>query len=92
MTTLDVGRCWAYLRGMANLIDTSSREAAASARAARHPEKQKRPDTPVLRKPEWIRVKAPLGKTFSETQKIVKDGGLVTVCEEARWQKLNDRF
>ncbi|MEC9249092.1 MAG: lipoyl synthase [Pseudomonadota bacterium] len=68
---------------MANLIDTSSREAAASARAARHPEKQKRPDTPVLRKPEWIRVKAPLGKTFAETQKIVKEGGLVTVCEEA---------
>lgn len=68
---------------MANLIDTSSREAAASARAARHPEKQKRPDTPVLRKPDWIRVKAPLGKTFSETQKIVKEGGLVTVCEEA---------
>ena len=68
---------------MANLIDTSSREAAASARAARHPEKQKRPDTPVLRKPEWIRVKAPLGKTFAENQKIVKEGGLVTVCEEA---------
>ena len=68
---------------MANLIDMSSREAAASTRAARHPEKQKRPDTPVLRKPDWIRVKAPLGKTFSETQKIVKDGGLVTVCEEA---------
>ncbi|MDM7982893.1 MAG: lipoyl synthase [Maricaulis sp.] len=82
-TTLDVQRLWAYLRVMANLIDTSSREAAASARAARHPEKQKRPDTPVLRKPDWIRVKAPLGKTFSETQKIVKEGGLVTVCEEA---------
>ena len=80
---LDVLRLRAYLRDMANLIDTSSRESAASARAARHPEKQKRPDTPVLRKPEWIRVKAPLGKTFSETQKIVKDGGLVTVCEEA---------
>ena len=65
---------------MANLIDTTARQ---DARAARHPEKQKRPDTPILRKPDWIRVKAPLGKTFSETQKIVKDGGLVTVCEEA---------
>ncbi|MFS2317641.1 lipoyl synthase [Maricaulis sp. D1M11] len=68
---------------MANLIDMSSRTAATEARAARHPEKQKRDDTPVLRKPDWIRVKAPLGKTFTETQKIVKDGGLVTVCEEA---------
>jgi lipoic acid synthetase len=68
---------------MANLIDNTARIAASEARAARHPEKQKRADTPVLRKPDWIRVKAPLGKTFSETQKIVKEGGLVTVCEEA---------
>ncbi|WP_291842472.1 lipoyl synthase [Maricaulis sp.] len=68
---------------MANLIDNTSRSAASEARAARHPEKQKRADTPVLRKPDWIRVKAPVGKVFSQTQKIVKDGGLVTVCEEA---------
>ena len=68
---------------MANLIDNTARSAASDARAARHPEKQKRADTPVLRKPDWIRVKAPLGKTFSETQEIVKKGGLVTVCEEA---------
>jgi lipoic acid synthetase len=68
---------------MANLIDTTAQNGASNARAARHPEKQKRADTPILRKPDWIRVKAPLGKTFSETQKIVKDGGLVTVCEEA---------
>ncbi|MET0272929.1 MAG: lipoyl synthase, partial [Phenylobacterium sp.] len=25
----------------------------------RHPEKQARPDTPLLRKPEWLRVRAP---------------------------------
>lgn len=65
---------------MATLIDTL---AAADARAARHPEKQKRADTPVLRKPDWIRVRAPVGETYSETRKIVKDSGLVTVCEEA---------
>lgn len=65
---------------MAILIDTV---AAADARAARHPEKQKRPDSPVLRKPDWIRVRAPIGETYSETRKIVKDNGLVTVCEEA---------
>lgn len=52
-------------------------------RAERHPEKQKRPDTPVLRKPEWIRVKAPAGGVFSETRKVVRDNNLVTVCEEA---------
>jgi lipoic acid synthetase len=53
------------------------------ARAARHPEKQKRPDTPVLRKPDWIRVKAPTGGVFSETRNVVKENNLVTVCEEA---------
>ncbi len=76
-------RLSSYIAPMANLIDNTSRSAASEARAARHPEKQKRADTPVLRKPDWIRVKAPVGKVFSQTQKIVKDGGLVTVCEEA---------
>lgn len=49
----------------------------------RHPEKANRPDTPLLRKPEWIRVKAPGSPVYSETQKIVRDNQLVTVCEEA---------
>jgi lipoic acid synthetase len=49
----------------------------------RHPEKAHRPDTPILRKPEWIRVKAPGSPIYAETQKIVKDNALVTVCEEA---------
>ena len=66
---------------MVNLI--TSRSAALDARAARHPEKQKRPDTPVLRKPDWIRVKAPAGGVFSETRNVVKENNLVTVCEEA---------
>lgn len=49
----------------------------------RHPEKQKRPDTPVLKKPDWIRVKAPMGGEFEKTQKIMTEGNLTTVCEEA---------
>jgi lipoic acid synthetase len=28
-------------------------------RALRHPEKQSRPDSPLLRKPDWLRVRAP---------------------------------
>jgi lipoic acid synthetase len=27
--------------------------------AERHPEKQNRPDSPIQRKPDWIRVRAP---------------------------------
>ena len=50
---------------------------------ARHPEKANRPDTPLLRKPEWIRVKAPGSAVYAETQKIVRENKLVTVCEEA---------
>ncbi len=49
----------------------------------RHPEKRNRPDTPVLRKPDWIRVKAPTSPGYRETRDIVKSRGLVTVCEEA---------
>jgi lipoic acid synthetase len=49
----------------------------------RHPEKAHRPDTPLLRKPEWIRVKAPGSAAYHETVRIVRDSRLVTVCEEA---------
>ena len=63
---------------MANLIDTLAGE-----QKPRHPEKQHRPDNPVLRKPDWIRVKAPVGGDYAETRKIVKDNNLITVCEEA---------
>jgi lipoic acid synthetase len=62
---------------MVTVIDTNL------ARALRHPEKQARPDTPLLRKPEWIRVRAPGSKGYLETREIVKGNGLVTVCEEA---------
>ena len=53
----------------------------------RHPEKANRPDSEVLRKPSWIRAKAPgagpEGGVYAETKKIIKDNNLVTVCEEA---------
>ena len=38
----------------------------------RHPEKRNRPDSPIQRKPDWIRVKAPGSPKWAETQKIVK--------------------
>jgi len=49
----------------------------------RHPEKAHRPDQEVLRKPDWIRVKAPVSRGYLETREIVKSNRLVTVCEEA---------
>jgi lipoic acid synthetase len=49
----------------------------------RHPEKAGRPDRPALKKPPWIRVKAPVSAGYLETRAIVRAHGLVTVCEEA---------
>ncbi len=58
---------------MVTLVDTRTR----------HPEKQSRPDTPVLRKPDWIRVKAPGSPEYAATRDIVRANNLHTVCEEA---------
>ena len=51
--------------------------------APRHPEKAHRPDSAVARKPDWIRVKAPVGREYAQTKAIVREHGLHTVCEEA---------
>src|SRR5208283_951187 len=50
---------------------------------ARHPEKAHRPDNPIQRKPAWIRVKAPTHPVYHQTRSVIRDHGLVTVCEEA---------
>lgn len=76
---------------MVTLLDTrggtSGRVAdgAASDGAARprHPEKAARPETPVQRKPAWIRVKAASSPIYADTKDIVRSHGLHTVCEEA---------
>ncbi|WP_334146329.1 lipoyl synthase [Hyphomicrobium sp.] len=71
---------------MVTVIDTRSRP--------RHPEKAHRPDQPMPRKPDWIRVRAPGSEGFLATRTILRARGLSTVCEEAScpnigecWQK-----
>jgi lipoic acid synthetase len=49
----------------------------------RHPEKTHRPDNPVKRKPDWIRVKAPSAPAYHATRALVRRLALHTVCEEA---------
>ncbi|TNF18714.1 MAG: lipoyl synthase [Rhodobacteraceae bacterium] len=49
----------------------------------RHPEKAHRPDNAQPKKPDWIRVKAPGGKGYNDTRRIMRENKLVTVCEEA---------
>jgi lipoic acid synthetase len=65
----------------------------------RHPEKAGRPDSPILKKPDWIRVKAPVSRGFSATNAIIRENKLVTVCEEAGcpnigecWEKKHATF
>jgi lipoic acid synthetase len=79
---------------MVTLLDTVS-----NGPRARHPEKAHRPDQEVLRKPDWIRVKAPVSKGYAETREIVRSNKLVTVCEEAGcpnigecWEKKHATF
>ena len=49
----------------------------------RHPEKIHRPDNPSPRKPDWIRVKAPVSAEYHETRELMRELKLNTVCEEA---------
>ena len=65
----------------------------------RHPEKAHRPDSPVLPKPDWIRVKAPVSAGYFATQKLMRENALHTVCEEAGcpnigecWEKKHATF
>jgi lipoyl synthase len=69
------------------------------ARPPRHPEKAHRPDLPLARKPDWIRVKAPVSKGYLATAAVVREHGLHTVCEEAAcpnigecWEKKHATF
>jgi lipoic acid synthetase len=83
---------------MAVVLDTTN---AADRRqpTPRHPEKAHRADSPVARKPDWIRVKAPVSAGYLETRSIVRAHGLHTVCEEAGcpnigecWEKKHATF
>ena len=65
----------------------------------RHPEKRNNPDSEILRKPSWIRVKAPVSLKYNQTKKIIKKNNVVTVCEEAAcpnigecWEKKHATF
>jgi lipoic acid synthetase len=65
----------------------------------RHPEKAHRPDTAALKKPDWIRVKAPVSQGYVATRELMRTNNLHTVCEEAGcpnigecWEKKHATF
>ena len=79
---------------MVTVLDTVNQS-----KRLRHPEKANRPDSEILKKPDWIRVKAPVSRGYNETRDIVRSNKLVTVCEEAGcpnigecWEKKHATF
>jgi lipoyl synthase len=80
---------------MAVIIDT----VLGNAGRPRHPEKAHRTNQPSERKPDWIRVKAPVSPGYIATREIVRAKNLHTVCEEAGcpnigecWEKKHATF
>jgi lipoic acid synthetase len=76
-----------------------SHEKPLLSRAERHPEKAHRPDNPIQRKPDWIRVRAPNSPEYAETKRLMRELELTTVCEEAAcpnigecWKKKHATF
>src|SRR3984893_425360 len=49
----------------------------------RPPEKARRPDPLTPRKPDWLRVKAPVSPEYQSTRRLMREFALNTVCEEA---------
>ena len=70
----DFNRRALYISPMTVVIDRSN---------LRHPEKAHRPDQEIPRKPDWIRVKAPVSREYAATKAVVREHHLHTVCEEA---------
>jgi len=81
---------------MAVVYDINGRVDAAR---PRHPEKAHRADNGQPKKPDWIRVKAPVSRGYMNTRDIVRAHNLHTVCEEAGcpnigecWEKKHATF
>jgi lipoic acid synthetase len=81
---------------MAVVLDINSKNPSLR---PRHPEKAHRPDSAILPKPDWIRVKAPVSPGYVNTRDIARAHKLVTVCEEAGcpnigecWEKKHATF
>ena len=49
----------------------------------RHPEKQKNISSVSLKKPEWLKVRAPSSNNWKKVKNLMESKKLVTVCEEA---------
>lgn len=58
---------------------------------AKIPVKVEQPET-VLRKPDWIRIKVPVGNEITRVKQLLREHRLHTVCEEAACPNLAECF
>jgi lipoyl synthase len=63
----------------------------SSEKLARIPIKVEQPET-VLRKPDWIRAKVPIGNEVARIKQLLRQHNLHTVCEEAACPNLAECF
>jgi lipoic acid synthetase len=71
--------------------DVQKLQQKRSLKTARIPIKVAQP-AEVLRKPEWIRVRAGGGERFTEIKRILREAKLHTVCEEASCPNIGECF
>jgi lipoic acid synthetase len=57
---------------------------------SRHPEKIKNIDSPLKKKPDWIRTKITNSQIFFKTKEIVNKNKLTTVCQEANCPNITE--
>ena len=50
------------------------------------------PSKSIVRKPSWIRAKAPMGDSVKKLKAVLRDNSLYTVCEEASCPNLGECF
>ncbi len=74
-----------------NRKSTDTEKQRGAEKVARIPVKVE-PTTTPLRKPAWIRAKAPKGEGVSKIRKLLRDGALNSVCEEAACPNLGECF
>ena len=80
------------IEGRQDLQYDATRKQKSSEKTARIPIKIV-PLQEVLKKPDWIRVKAASGNSrFAEIKKILRENELVTVCEEASCPNIGECF
>ena len=71
---------------------TPPRAQRGADKTARNPVKVEPVRGPLPRKPEWIKVKAPIGGEVRRVKQLLREQKLFTVCEEASCPNLSECF